>query len=65
MFDSPLFLGDMQGSLVKAAQSFKSEMMALSGIIGGRRFDGEGLSCGLPFVWQILDPMRIPFFLNI
>lgn len=65
MFDSPVFIGDVQGSLKNAALNFKSQMMEFSEVVNARGFDGEGLSEGLPFVWQILDPKRIPFFLNI
>lgn len=65
MFDSPLFLGDMKSSLVQAAQTFKGQMMNLSAVIRSRKFDGKGLSEGMPFVWQFLDPLKIPFFLNI
>lgn len=65
MFESPQFLGDIRGVLVKAAQKFKNQMMALSAVIEARTFDEEGLSDGMPFVWQALDPKRIPFFLNI
>lgn len=63
MFESPQFLDNIKGNLGEAAQDFKEEMMALSAIIEARKFDQEGLSQGMPFVWQALDPQKIPFFL--
>lgn len=65
IFDSPLFRGDMESRLVQAARTFKSQMMDLSANISAREFDGEGLSGGMPYVWQFLDPQKMSYFLNI
>lgn len=65
MFTSEEFLSRCRGELRKAASSFYEEMKALSNEIRHRHFDIDGLSQGMPFVWQALDPSRIPFFLSV
>lgn len=45
-----------------AAQTFLTGMHNLSQKIRGRKFDANGLSQGMPFIYRTLDPAYIPFF---
>ena len=48
-----------------AADRFRSEMEGIGERIEGKAFDGNGLSQGMPFVWKLLDPRKIPYFLSV
>lgn len=48
-----------------AAATFKKTMDAFSSQIQAREFDCEGLSQGMPFLWQGLDPNVAPFGVTI
>lgn len=65
MFSSPAFLNGQPAGVKQAAERFREEMEGLSEGIEGRGFDASGLSQGMPFVWKVLDPRRIPFFLCV
>lgn len=65
MFLSDKFLTRSSQVVRDAATEFHAEMMAFSRQIRSRHFDAQGLSQGMPLVWQTLDPANIPFFLNI
>lgn len=66
MFSAEQFLSRCYGEeLRKAASMFEEEMRAFSIEIRRRHFDANGLSQGMPFVWQALDPSRIPYFLSV
>lgn len=65
MFTSEGFLSRYREETQNAASIFHQEMRAFSNEIRQRHFDVEGLSQGMPFVWQALDPARIPFFLSV
>ena len=55
----------MPQEVVKAAKTFKSEMESIGERIDGKGFDENGLSQGMPFVWKVLDPSKIPYFLSV
>lgn len=61
MFDDAEMLALMRPEVRTAAAEFKSAMQAFSDEVGGRSFDGEGLSQGMPFLWQALDPKVVPY----
>ena len=65
MFSSNEFISRCCVKLQEAASVFYEEMSALSNEIRRRHFDTEGLCQGMPFVWQALDPSRIPYFLSV
>lgn len=61
MFDDATLLGGLNAETAAAAATFKSKMQQFSQEVAGRGFDGEGLSQGMPFVWQALDPNVAPY----
>ena len=65
MFSSDRFLSKCHLEVREAACSFYKEMEVFSQKIRQRGFDAEGLSQGMPFLWQALDPSRIPYFLSV
>jgi len=65
MFDDPVMLSRMNPEVSTAANKFKFEMKAFSGVVSSRKFDANGLCQGMPFIWRALDPERAPFFLTI
>lgn len=65
MFSSDEFLRKCRSEVGAAASSFYGEMEIFSRKVRQRSFDAKGLSQGMPFLWQALDPSRIPYFLNV
>lgn len=61
MFEQPLMLHRMNNQTKGAAAEFRRKMAAFSEVVGGRGFDGRGLSQGMPFVWRDLDPAVAPW----
>ncbi|OAP60015.1 hypothetical protein AYL99_05017 [Fonsecaea erecta] len=61
MFDDPDMLSRMNSATQAAATTFYNTMNAFSGQVAARTFDANGLSQGMPFVWQALDPNVAPF----
>lgn len=61
MFGDADLLGGLNAETVAAAVTFKYNMEQFSQEVAGRGFDGEGLSQGMPFVWQALDPNVAPY----
>lgn len=61
MFDDPVLLAGLKSESTEAAAAFKASMQQFSDEVGARGFDGEGLSQGMPFVWQALDPNVAPY----
>lgn len=61
MFDDADLLGGLNAETAAAAATFKYDMEQFSQEVAGRGFDGEGLSQGMPFVWQALDPNVAPY----
>ncbi|KAI1359068.1 lipoxygenase [Xylaria arbuscula] len=62
MFEDEAMLNKMNPATYKAAKSFKSKMDAFSTEIRARTFDSEGLSRGMPFMWNVLDPNWAPYW---
>ena len=61
MFDDPVTFSRMNGATQAAATTFYNTMQAFSEQVAARTFDENGLSQGMPFVWQALDPNVAPF----
>ncbi|ETI19845.1 hypothetical protein G647_08859 [Cladophialophora carrionii CBS 160.54] len=61
MFDDSAMLGRMNTATQAAAATFYSSMQAFSQQVAARKFDQNGLSQGMPFVWQALDPNVAPY----
>lgn len=61
MFDDPVLLAGLNAETAAAAATFQSSMQQFSDEVGARTFDDEGLSQGMPFVWQALDPNVAPY----
>lgn len=55
----------MNNETVKAAKDFYHEMGKFSRKVSERKFDREGLSQGMPFLWRALDPEVALFYLAI
>ena len=65
MFASQDLLARARPEVLTAVRRFMAEMTDLSEEIRARHFDEQGLSQGMPFVWQSLNPAQIPFFLSV
>ncbi|KAL8812408.1 MAG: hypothetical protein Q9200_001058 [Gallowayella weberi] len=65
MFAASSFLNGQGAVVQKAAVEFRGEMEKIGERVEGRGFDEKGLSQGMPFLWKVLDPRRIPFFLCV
>lgn len=69
MFSQGSFDSDSSGMLppevVEAAKTFRSEMEGIGKNVSSKNFDENGLSQGMPFVWKVLDPTKIPYFLCV
>ena len=61
MFNDSTMLGQMNAATQAAATAFFHSMQAFSGQVAARAFDVNGLSQGMPFVWQALDPDVAPY----
>ncbi|KAG6364391.1 hypothetical protein INS49_005992 [Diaporthe citri] len=65
MFDDPEMLAKMNPTTEQAAGVFKGAMEAFSDRVAARGFDAQGLSQGMPFVWQALDPRIAPYSITV
>lgn len=65
MFDDPEMLAKMNPTTEQAAGVFKGAMEAFSDSVAARGFDAQGLSQGMPFVWQALDPRVAPYSITV
>ncbi|KAI9643344.1 hypothetical protein NHQ30_007963 [Ciborinia camelliae] len=65
MFNSKGLLERGCADIRQAEMKFREAMQNFSEVVGGRKFDMDGLSQGMPFVWKGLDPGQIPYFLSI
>jgi hypothetical protein len=65
LFDDPNMLYHMNNVTQHAAQLFQNAMRKFSEKVSNRTFDIDGLSQGMPFVWNVLDPEVSPYFLAI
>jgi len=61
MFDN--FKNDQE--VVLAVEEFEQEMVKISQRIQNKQFDEDGLSQGAPFLWKVLDPRAVPFYLAV
>ena len=57
--------GMMPKKVQDAAKRFRDEMQSIGEWVEGKKFDEQGLSQGMPFLWKVLDPRVIPFFLSV
>ena len=51
--------------LLAAAKGFRGEMEKIGEQIDRKSFDKDGLCQGMPFLWKLLDPRKIPYFLSV
>jgi arachidonate 15-lipoxygenase (second type) / 8-lipoxygenase (S-type) len=65
MFDDPDMLAKMNPATEEAATGFKASLEAFSDKVAARGFDADGLSQGMPFVWQALDPRIAPYSITV
>ncbi|KAI9762126.1 MAG: hypothetical protein M4579_000606 [Chaenotheca gracillima] len=65
MFSGRSFLSGASEPILRAAMSFEADMLHVSDRIQARVFNGEGLSQGMPFLYQALDPRWIPYYLSV
>ena len=65
IFARPGFLAGASRKVKQAAAQLQTRLKAISDDIQTRSFDSEGLAQGMPFIWQNLDPGKVPFFLAI
>ncbi|KAL8650141.1 MAG: hypothetical protein Q9210_004000 [Variospora velana] len=65
MFSGSAFLKGQPVEVRKGAERFRAEMEAFSRQVESRGFNAEGLNEGCPFLWKVLDPRKIPFFLSV
>jgi hypothetical protein len=65
MFNDSVMLARMNTQTTEAAATFQNEMLAFSGVVSSRTFDGDRLCQGMPFIWKALDPQRAPYYLTI
>lgn len=65
MFDDTTMLALMNDETRAAADTFQAAMQAFSGEVSGRTFDAQGLSQGMPFLWQALDPEVVPYSITV
>jgi hypothetical protein len=65
MFNSDKLLHGTNAAIVAANERFIKEMGQISKQISTRKFDEDGLSQGMPFIWTGMDPGVIPFYLSV
>lgn len=65
MFDDPVMLARMNTQTEGAAAQFKTAMESFSDSVAARGFNAQGLSQGMPFVWQALDPRVAPYSITV
>ncbi|KAI1308152.1 lipoxygenase [Xylaria venustula] len=57
MFDDPVFQSRLNQPVRDVMAKFKSDMFALSVKWSARGFDENGLDRGMPYIWNVLDPL--------
>ncbi|EGU80482.1 hypothetical protein FOQG_18345 [Fusarium oxysporum f. sp. raphani 54005] len=65
MFNSESLLAGTVRAVAAANERFMEEMGHISQEISNRKFDDDGLSQGMPFIWTGMDPGVIPFYLSV
>jgi hypothetical protein len=64
MFNDAKLLNRAHPQVRAANVKFIRAMQETAEIMAKRKFDQNGLSQGMPFIWTGLDPSRVPFFLS-
>lgn len=59
------FRNSKEKKVAAAVKKFEQEMIEISKRIQNKQFDKDGLSEGAPFIWKILDPRAVPFYLAV
>ena len=63
MFDN---FNNVKNSRIQTAiAAFRSGMTSISNRLNAQKFDANGLSRGMPFVWKDLDPKVNPYYLAV
>ena len=65
MFDDPVMLARMNSVTREANQEFMRAMKARSRVVSKRSYNAAGLSQGMPFIWEALNPEIIPWSTTI
>lgn len=65
MFNEPRMLSQMNPQTQEANAVFMKAMRDFSAQMEARTFDADGLSQGMPFVWNALDPNAAPYSLTV
>ncbi|RYP03080.1 hypothetical protein DL764_005389 [Monosporascus ibericus] len=65
MFDDSDALRRMNPTTRDAETKFRAAMDEFSAVVAARKFDADGLSQGMPFIWNALDPHRASYWLTI
>jgi hypothetical protein len=65
MFNQDKLLAGTGPAVAAANQKYINEMGKIGKEISTRKFDKDGLSQGMPFIWRGMDPAVIPFFLSV
>ncbi|KAF9769304.1 hypothetical protein IL306_013292 [Fusarium sp. DS 682] len=65
MFNSDNLLAATVKAVAAANERFMEEMGHISQEISNRKFDDDGLSQGMPFIWTGMDPGVIPFYMSV
>lgn len=55
----------LPSSVKTAARRFRDDMTRIGTRMDTKGFDDDGLSQGMPYVWKVLDPRKIPYFLSV
>ncbi|KAI8630553.1 lipoxygenase [Xylariaceae sp. FL1651] len=62
MFDDDAMLSRMNRETNVAASRYKAAQNVFSTEVRARKFDQDGLSRGMPFMWNVLDPNWAPYW---
>ena len=65
MFDDAALLDGANQKTKNAAKDFLRDMQDFSKTVSARKFDRHGLSQGMPFIWNALDPEIASFYLTV
>lgn len=60
LFDKPSFKERVNDKVRFAAEKFTSSLRKFSDEVAARKLDSDGLSQGMPFVWNLFNPRTAP-----
>ncbi|GKT71533.1 arachidonate 5-lipoxygenase [Colletotrichum tofieldiae] len=60
LFNEPTFRGRVNDKVRSAAERFSSTLEKFSNEVGARKLGLDGLSQGMPFVWNLFNPRTAP-----